>query len=151
MRRAEALDAFVAKVEPVPSFSGAPVPQLAALRAHLHLAEGRFQAEREQNARAVGADLDAGADLLELARLFVNLDVDAALEQGQRRGEPADAGADDDHMFRRAHGDFSTSRESFCMAGGGLIAISRRMPSPLRSSAEFPPRRKPRSPAPSQF
>src|SRR5262249_15865000 len=108
MRRAEALDAFVAEVEPVPGFSGAPVPQLAALRPQLNLGEGPLQAERKQNARAVRADLDAGADLLELARLFVNLDIDAALEQGKRGGQPTDAGADDDHMFRRAHGHFST-------------------------------------------
>src|SRR5262249_51881838 len=98
----------VAEVEPVPGFSGAPVPELAALRPHLHLSEGRFQAERKQNARAVGADLNTGADLLELARLFVNLNIDAALEQGKRGGQPTAAGADDDHMFRRAHGHFST-------------------------------------------
>jgi len=86
--------------------TGAPVSQLAALRPHLNLGEGRFQAEREQNARAVGADLDAGADLLELARLFVNFDVDAALEQRKRRGQATDAGADDKDLFRRAHGGF---------------------------------------------
>src|SRR5262249_55912235 len=82
-----------------------PVPQLAPLRPYLDLGERRFQAERKQDARAVGADLDAGADLLELARLFVNRNVDAALEQGQRRAQSADAGADDKDMFRCAHGD----------------------------------------------
>jgi hypothetical protein len=115
MGRPESLDAFVAEIEPVPGFSGAPVPQLAPLRPHLDFGEGRFQAERKQDARAVGADLDAGADFLELARLFVNLDVDAALEQGQRRAQSADAGADDKDMFRRAHGDFESSVVSFVL------------------------------------
>ena len=73
MRRAESLDAFVAKIEPVPGLAGAPVPQLAALRPNLHFSESRFQAERKQDASAVGADLDAGADFLELVRLLVDL------------------------------------------------------------------------------
>jgi hypothetical protein len=47
MRRAESLDAFGAEIEPVPGFSGAPVPQLAALGPNLNLSERRFQAERE--------------------------------------------------------------------------------------------------------
>src|SRR5262249_56053899 len=88
MGRAEPLDAFVAEIEPVPGFSGAPVPQLAPLRPYLDLGERRFQAERKQDARAVGADLDAGADLLELARLFVNRNVDPALAQAQPHTHP---------------------------------------------------------------
>src|SRR5260370_26041552 len=104
VRRAEPLHVLVAEIEPVPGFAGAPVPQLTALRPDLNLGEGRFQAERKQNASAVGADLDAGADLLELARLVVNLDIDAALEQGKRRGQSTDAGANDNDILRRAHG-----------------------------------------------
>ena len=49
-----------------------------------------------QHARAVGADLHAGADLAQLGRLLVDLDLDAAPQQGERAGQPADAGADDD-------------------------------------------------------
>ena len=104
MRRAESLDAFVAKIEPVPGFAGAPVPQLAALWPNLNFTQGRGEAERKQDARAVGADLDAGADFLELVRLLVNLDIDAALEQGKRRRQSTDAGADDGDLPRRAHG-----------------------------------------------
>ena len=113
MRRAESLDALVAEIEPVPGFAGAPVPQLATLRPHLHPGERRLETEREQDARAVGADLDAGADFLEPIRLFVNLDVDATLEQGQRRGQSTDAGADDNDFFRRVHGRFRSLLESF--------------------------------------
>src|SRR5258707_8626893 len=145
VRRAKPLHVLVAEIEPVPGFAGAPVPQLAPLRPDLNLGEGRFQAERKQNARAVGADLDAGADFLELVRLFVDLDIDAALEQGKRRSQSTDPGADDGDIFRRAHGRLRT----WC--SGGLIGISRRMPSPPRSSAEFPPRQKPRNPATSRF
>jgi hypothetical protein len=104
MRRAKALDVLVAEIEPVPGLARAPVPQLATLGPDLHPAERRFQAEREQDARAVGADLDAGADLPELARLLVDLDVDAAREQGERRGQATDARADHDDLLWRAHG-----------------------------------------------
>src|SRR6266545_3057924 len=109
MRRAEALDAFVAEIEPVPGFAGAPVPQLAPLRPDLNVSEGRFQAERKQDARAVGADLNASANFLEPIRLLVNFNIDAALEQGKRRSQSADARADDNHVFRRAYGDFAPS------------------------------------------
>jgi hypothetical protein len=47
MRRAEPHHAFVAEIEPVPGFSSAPMPQLAALWPNLNLSEGRFQAERK--------------------------------------------------------------------------------------------------------
>jgi hypothetical protein len=151
MRRAESLDAFVAEIEPVPGFAGAPVPQLAALRPNLHVGEGRFQAEGKQDASAIGADLDAGADFLELVRLFVNFNIDAALEQGKRRGQSTDAGADDNDLFRRAHEGLRIWREIVRDGGRGLIGISRRKLSPPRSSAEFPPRQKPQNPATRQF
>jgi hypothetical protein len=44
-----------------------------------------------EDARAVRAELQPGADFLQLRGLLVDLDVDAALEGGERRGEPADA------------------------------------------------------------
>ena len=54
-----------------------------------------LQAEPDQQARGVGADLDAGADLADARRLLVDMDVEAGLQQMQRRGEAADAAADD--------------------------------------------------------
>src|SRR4051812_24804812 len=103
MRRAEALDALVAEVEPVPCFAGAPVAQHAALRPDLKLIQRGLQPQREQNAAAVGADLDAGSDLLQLIRLIVDLHIDAAPKQRQRSGQSANAAADDDNVPRRAH------------------------------------------------
>jgi hypothetical protein len=40
--------------------------------------------------------LHAGADLAQLRGLLVDLDLDAAQQERERAGEPADAGADDD-------------------------------------------------------
>ena len=48
-----------------------------------------------EDARGVGADLDAGADLAERAGALVDVDVEPGLEQGQRRSETADAASDD--------------------------------------------------------
>lgn len=55
------------------------------------------EAQPMQQARGVGADLQAGADLAEARRLLVDLNVESGLEQRQRRGQPADATADDGH------------------------------------------------------
>ena len=54
-----------------------------------------FQAEPIQDARRVGADLDAGADRLDVRRLLQHESVDAALRQRERCGQPAYSGADD--------------------------------------------------------
>ena len=48
-----------------------------------------------KHARAVGADLHAGAKLAQFRRLLVDIDIDAAPNERQRRREPADAAADD--------------------------------------------------------
>src|SRR4029078_1313487 len=45
--------------------------------------------------RAVRADLYSGAELLELGRLLIDIDAEALPDQDQRRGQGADASADD--------------------------------------------------------
>ena len=76
-------------------------------------------AERMEGAVAVGADLHAGADLLEVGRLLVDVDVVAALEQRQRRGEPADAAAGDQDVMLRAHRPAARSaRQTFSGVAG---------------------------------
>ena len=64
-----------------------------------------FQTERDQNACAVGAELNAGAELPQLRRLLEDLNADSALKHRQRRNQPADPGAgDQDFWWRRLHG-----------------------------------------------
>ena len=104
MRRAVALARRGAEIEPVPGLAGRPMPDHPPRRQHLDALQRLLQAERKQHAGAVRADLDAGADLLQLRRLLVDLDVAAALEQRQRRGQSADAAADDDDFFVVRHG-----------------------------------------------
>ena len=52
-----------------------------------------------ENASAVGADLYAGAEFTEFRRLLIDIDIDSALDECERRSEPADTGADDDDFF----------------------------------------------------
>src|SRR5262249_54909852 len=99
----------------------------------------------------VGADLDAGADFPQLARLLAHLDIDAALEQGERRGQSADAGADNQDASRRAHKPLRAGWVRVSTVGQELIGNSRLRLSPPRSSAEFRPRQKPRNLATSRF
>ena len=105
MRRAEALDTLLAEIEPVPCFAGGPMAQLTAVGADLNLRKRMFEPQRIKNARAVRADLDAGTDLLELIGLLVDAHVDAAPKQRQRRGQTANAAADNDCALGRSHCD----------------------------------------------
>src|SRR5205807_1710361 len=58
-------------------------------------ADRAFEAQREQHARAVGRDLNAGAKLCELRRLLIDLDRVALAQQRERGCQPANACADD--------------------------------------------------------
>ena len=51
-----------------------------------------------QNPRAVGADLHTGAELAQFGRLLVDIYVDAAPGERQRRRKPADTAADDGNV-----------------------------------------------------
>ncbi len=93
--KAVALDRFHAEVEQLPGLPGVPQPDRLAGGQHLDLFQRVLEAERMQHARAVGADLHAGAKLAQLRRLLIDVDVDAAPQQPERRREPADAAADD--------------------------------------------------------
>jgi hypothetical protein len=48
------------------------------------------QSQREQDPRAVGAHLHAGADFAQRLGLLVDFDIEAAPEQAQRGGEAAE-------------------------------------------------------------
>ena len=60
--------------------------------------------ERDQDARGIGRELDAGADLLQPLRLLEQRDAEAALRDRQGGGQPADPRAGDDDGARGRHG-----------------------------------------------
>ena len=60
---------------------------------------GVDQAEMLQHPERIGPELNAGADFLELGRLFDDLRRDALALQRQSGGQPADAAADDQDLF----------------------------------------------------
>jgi hypothetical protein len=66
-------------------------------RTHSDSAKRVAEAEPIQDAVGIGANLDAGADLTELGRLFENRNLEARSAKRQRRCESADSRADHDH------------------------------------------------------
>ena len=104
VRKSVALNRFHAEVEQLPALAGVPQPDRLAGRQHLHLFQRVFQSERMEDARAIGADLDAGAEFAQFRRLLVDLDVDAAANERQRGRKPADAAADNRDLGH-FHGD----------------------------------------------
>ena len=91
----EARNQVLAEIEELPGVARIPEPDLLGRSLRHHAAHGRAEAERDQEARAVGAELNARAELAQLVGLLEDVDVEAALQQRQRRGQAADAGAGD--------------------------------------------------------
>lgn len=83
------------KVEPEDAPARLAVEKLDRLGRLRAGGEGRAQPERFQHAGPVGRDLQAGADLGYLRRLFQHRHGKAALRQGAGGGQAGDAGADD--------------------------------------------------------
>ena len=96
--RAEAPDRVLAEIEQFPLLSGIPDADFLGRRLAHQRPQAFFEAEIDQHAAAVGGDLDAGAQFPQFRRLFVDVDVKPALQKRKRGGQPADAGACDDHM-----------------------------------------------------
>ena len=71
-------------------------------RAHALAVEPRGEAQPAQDAHRVRPHVDAAADLGQLGRLLVDIDLEAGLAQRQRGGEAADAAADHRDPERRA-------------------------------------------------
>ncbi len=53
-----------------------------------------------EDARPVGADLHASAKLAQFVCMLVDIDIDTAPDQRERRREPADAAADNRDIVR---------------------------------------------------
>ena len=97
--KAVALDRDRAEIEQLPGLAGAPEPDLLAGDDDAEPLGRRAEPQRIEHAGAVRADLDAGAELLQLGRLLIDIDADALPDQRQRRGQSADAGADDGNVL----------------------------------------------------
>ena len=102
--KAVALDRYRPEIEQLPGLAGVPQADFLALGLAGERLQDLTHTERVEHARAVRGELHAGADFLQLRRLLVDLDVDAALEQGQRRRESADAAAGDQNTGLAGHG-----------------------------------------------
>src|SRR5580704_19544689 len=98
-----ALDRLGAEVEQFPGVAGLPVPHLLAVGLATERLQWREHAEQAESAGAVRAQLHASADLGQLRRLLPDVDIEPALQQRQRRRQPADAGAGDQHMRFPGH------------------------------------------------
>ena len=65
-----------------------PAPLVDGERPHADRIQRRLEAEADQQARGVGADLDAGADLADARRLLVDMDVEPGLQEMQAADRP---------------------------------------------------------------
>src|SRR5262249_40060570 len=74
VREAVALDRLHAEIEQLPALPAIPQPDGLAGGEHLHFFQRLLEPERMENARAIRADLDAGAQFAQLGRLLVDLD-----------------------------------------------------------------------------
>jgi len=96
-----------------------PAPLMCAERPHCLAVEPLAEAESIQDAYRVRRHIDTAADLGELGRLLIDLDVEAGLAQRHRGGEAAEAGADDGDPVRRDpwHDSSRASAPEECSAG----------------------------------
>jgi len=91
VRKAVALDRQRAEVEQFPGLPGIPETDLLALRLRGDRHDLVLEPEREQDPRAVGADLNAGAHFFQLDRLLEHIDVKSLAEQRECRSQAANS------------------------------------------------------------
>ena len=80
-----------------------PAPLMGPDRSHAFAVEPLGEAEPAQHARRIGGHIDPAADLGQLRRLLVNLDLEPGLQQRQGSGEATNAAADHRDAERRAY------------------------------------------------
>ena len=71
-----------------------PAPLMGPERAHALPVEPLGETELAQHARRIGRHVDPAADLGQLRRLLIDLDLETGLKQRDGGGQPADAAAD---------------------------------------------------------
>src|SRR5450631_4050893 len=86
------------EIESGPGLAGIPHPNLTPLRMRGLFHDAGSKAEFVKDKHAVGADLHTGANFLKDRRLFVNLDLEATLDERKRRCQPAYAAAGYDDL-----------------------------------------------------
>jgi hypothetical protein len=95
VREAEGLDDGIAQVGAQQRAPVVPSALVPGQRADAHPGQVVGQPQAVQDARRVGADLDAGADLADGRSALVDVDVEAGLQERQRGCDPTDTAADD--------------------------------------------------------
>ncbi|MNL82534.1 hypothetical protein D3C87_2099350 [compost metagenome] len=81
VREAITLDRKRAEIEQLPGLPGVPQPDFLTVRLGGNGHDVFFEPEREENARAIGTDLDARADFLQFDCLFIDVDIETLAEQ----------------------------------------------------------------------
>ena len=97
---AEFLDACVPERTGRQDLTGLPVTDFTALRREGDRPERFFQSQFVQDAGAIRADLYAGADFAERARLLQDADIEPFAREAIGKGKPAQTCAGDDDSFR---------------------------------------------------
>ena len=95
VRRAVKLLAARIERRPLQGAAVLPAALVRADRPHALAVEPGAEAEPVQDPHRVRRHVDAAADLGQLRRLLVDIDLEPGLAQRHRGGEPADAAADD--------------------------------------------------------
>ena len=98
-----------------------PVAHLGAFRHERDVAQALLQPEFEQHANTIRAELDAGADLAEMRRLFEHVHVEPAAPERERGRQPANAAADDQNgSIRCSYGHLATMADHAPSVSGRL-------------------------------
>ena len=108
------------RVKQRPGLSCAPQPDHFVAGLHSLAPHRGLKTKRKQNPRSVRRELKSRADLAQLGRLLVEIAIDAALKQGQRGGQSANAGPG--YQYPRRSPAHSQSVLSIVLSAGGALA-----------------------------
>ena len=113
--------------------AGPEVTDGACRRPTADVLQGLAQTQRHQRLAGVGRDAEPRADLAELGHLLEHPHPLACAQKPKRRGEPADAGADDDDV-RGLHGASRAARSRPADGNSGWPLSPYRMSSSANDS-----------------
>ena len=122
----------LAEIEELPGLAGVIEPHLLALGYAGDVFDRLAQSQRDENARAIGAELQPRAEFPQLRRLLVDVHRKALLDEGQRRHEPADSSSN--NSDRRVFGhENAISAKGSSVSGWGKGQTGGLASSPLRA------------------